>query len=154
MPNPVANLAKRARAKWWLRRSTIPLPKVGFHLGGHDYGGSLHATSAYDPEHKRIMWQGQLKSQQDRQELLHEAFHGFDDQWLDDAMRQRIQHLINPHSHTPWFWGQMPDPNPATAKQQPFMENFADFASRLAMTNKGYPTLRKLLAQIAATHKL
>jgi len=146
-------LDKREQARRWLRQSHVPIPPVGFHLGGWDYGGTLGKTSSYRRDLRSIWWEGPLVSRQDREDLYHEGGHAFLGQWCSEGDLARIRHLAFPGSNKPWWWTEMPDPNPATADEQPVEEDFADLFSQLAMTSAGWPVLRKTLAEIAARNR-
>jgi hypothetical protein len=148
-----ARVGKREHARRWLRRSHVPVPPVGFHLGGWDYGGTLGKTSSYRPDLRSIWWEGPLVDRQDREDLYHEGGHAFLDQWCTEGDLARIRHLAFRGSDKPWWWNEMPDPNPATGNEQPLEEDFADLFSQLAMTSAGWPGLRKTLAEIAARHQ-
>lgn len=143
---------KKRRAHRWLRESSVQFdPELRFHLGGHDYHGSVGETSAYDPLENRILWEGQLRNQQDRGDLYHEAAHGIDMRYMTDADRERARRLMDPtgrYAHVPW---NPPDGmDPANTNFQPMRERFADFVAQLAMTKDGYPAMRQFLAQIQA----
>lgn len=141
---------KRLRAWHWLRQSHVPVaPGLRLRQGGYDYGGTLGKTSSYIGNGV-IAWEGPLASEQDRHDLYHEAGHAFLREYkCTPADCARIAHLAGFNAHTPWWWGDMKDPNPATAKRQPLDENFADLYATLARHPQGYPALRGFLTEIA-----
>lgn len=138
---------KRGRAKRWQRHMTVPTVPVNFHLGGHAYGGT---TPYYDPQQNTVYWVGSLANEDDRYAYYHELGHAFDYQKMNDADRARIRRLIDPmgRNQSQWRWNER---NPMHSHgSDAFEERFADTYAQLAMTNQGYGTLRRVLAEIAA----
>lgn len=144
-------LRKKAKAQYWLALSLVPVvPGLKLRLGGCSYGGGRNRlrTSCYRGA-KVIGWQGPLKTQADREDLMHEAGHAFLNELAQPLDIWRLKRLCGVPGFYPTRWSDMPDPNPATSPREPFEEIFADLYSDLSMVHEGYPALREFLDEIA-----